>query len=1149
MNNIYLEQLINDFHTDRVTRFFREKSNKFAPKKEDLAEFNDEVFKEGIKLGEIKFDETEEFIVCAFLCENPLSERSGKKAQYEKAKKILNERASDAGIFVFYDKAGNFRFSLVYTNYLGNKRDWSAYKRSTYFVSKNSTNKTFLKRIGDCDFSTIEKINDAFSVEKVTKEFYQEISYWYFWAVQNCVFPKAAEKEDNGRNIAVIRLITRLIFVWFMRERGLVPKGLFIQEEIDKLLQDRKHDSSSYYQAILQNLFFATLSTKKDERVFRRDVRGNKGFNPDYGNQYVYRFQDYFIDPSKIQEHFKDIPFLNGGLFDCLDDPSKDSYYDGFTEIKKNQPIVPNCLFFNGETKVDINVELGTKGQTYHVRGLLNILSIFNFTIDENTSDDQEVALDPELLGRVFENLLASFNPETSSTARKATGSYYTPREIVDYMVDESLKGYLSTHINDIPDFENKIKILFSVNNEENPFDNQQSKRIVNLIESVRIVDPAVGSGAFPIGALNKLVFILRKIDKNNEFWKQAQLDVAENIPDSRLRQETKKRIELFFKEKNENYGRKLFLIQKCIYGVDIQQIAVEIAKLRFFISLLVDEVIDPNKENWGIEPLPNLDFKIMQGNSLISEFLGVKFEIERKQTSGQFSIGYMDEENKLIKEFDRKKIEYQNESDKTAKSKLLKEIEEYLIKIFEISVKQQKAVYFKTLEDIERKFSILPNKKDRDELIARETQKANLRFGFNLEGAEKQLREYTGKMKIRPFFLWQLYFAEVFSDKDGFDIVIGNPPYVSAVQDSKLSSSLRELYRKKYTLLKGSYDLYTVFILLGLDLISNFGIYSWIIPNKFLISDYSSKVKQNLISSGLKSSIDISFLNVFENGVYPIIIFGKLNGNEKFTQYSTKSIIDLTANELIIIDQSCKKYKTFVDFGIKIQSGTTGFQAQSIIKLISDFQVPDSIPFIVSGCVDRYILSNKNVRYMGHLYKNAFIRKGKEIANSKWSFWQNEKIVIAGMTKTIEAFYAEKPLALGVGVYGISGFGGFLPKFLLGVLNSKFLSYFLITEFTNKHLAGGYIAINKSTIEQLPLVEADKIFQDNMARIVDEIISKKGNYPIKEILDLENQIDLLVYELYGLTTEEIKVVEKRVNTNSKDCLIVDLEVFDNDVE
>ncbi len=741
MSQLTLQQMIEEFSLESLTRFFREKNSHFKPVRESLDEYNDETFSKGTKLGEINFSAYEQFILCAFQTGSTLSERSGKKAQYEQARRILKDWQSDAGIFVFYDLAGSFRFSLVYANYQGKKRDWSNFRRFTYFVSPQLTNKTFLQRIGESNFTSLENIKDAFSVEKVTKDFYKEISYWYFWACQKCRFPEGSETEENGRQISVIRLITRLIFVWFMRERGLISKALFDTSAINQILIDTSDLSSSYYKAILQNLFFATLNTRINERQFRSNVRGNKGFNPDFNNQYKYRYQDLFSDPGKIQEYFGDIPFLNGGLFECLDEKENGIYVDGFTETKKNQPVVPNELFFSNEKQANFNSELGTTNKAYKAKGLFEILSTYNFTIDENTVDDLDVALDPELLGRVFENLLASFNPETSSTARKATGSYYTPREIVDYMVDESLKAYFKSHLPEMKDLDEKLSSLFSTSQEKNPFDDRISRRIVELVENVRIVDPAVGSGAFPMGALNKLVFILSKVDNGNMLWKKAQLDAADLIPDTQLRSRVKASIENYFQEKNPDYGRKLFLIQKCIYGVDIQQIAVEIAKLRFFISLLVEERIDKEKENWGIEPLPNLDFKIMQGNSLISDFLGISFEFNTEKPGNLTLDLFENPMDQMIKNLENKKNIYQSESDRERKSKLRFEIEEVLIDIFENLIKEQKADYFSELRSIERKYAQLPNKDSRDVGISTEKQKLKEKMNFDFDFVESQLR------------------------------------------------------------------------------------------------------------------------------------------------------------------------------------------------------------------------------------------------------------------------------------------------------------------------------------------------------------------------------------------------------------------------
>jgi adenine-specific DNA-methyltransferase len=378
MSREILQDIISDFLLDKFILFFRKKNRSFAPRTEDLSQYNDDNFRNGIKLGEIKFAQDEKMLICAFEVTQPLSERSGKKAQYKQGKRILKDTNSDAGIFIFYEK-GNFRFSLIYPEYVGTKRQWSYFKRFTYFVSPKLTNKTFLQQIGDGDFSSLEKIKDAFSVEKVTKAFYTDIANWYFWAVKNTEFPKDAEKEESGRNITVIRMITRLIFIWFMKERGLIRQNLFNYKNISTLLKDLSPKNTTYYKAILQNLFFATLNTKIKDRKFRFG-KSFQGRNKDYMDHGIYRYEEYFKNKEDMLEIFKDIPFLNGGLFDCLDRPITENNknievrIDGFTD-KEVGLKVPNFLFFSDEISVDLNKDYGTKNKKYKVRGLVDILS------------------------------------------------------------------------------------------------------------------------------------------------------------------------------------------------------------------------------------------------------------------------------------------------------------------------------------------------------------------------------------------------------------------------------------------------------------------------------------------------------------------------------------------------------------------------------------------------------------------------------------------------------------------------------------------------------------------------------------------------------------------------------------------------------
>lgn len=866
-----LTNLINNFSPKNLTAFFRAKRlRNFSEQHEKLSHLSRDSFSNVERIGFLKFSEVEGLIVYTIKVEKDLTERSGKKAQFDLGKEILKQDDNlYDGIFAFYDANGNFRLSLIYANYYGTRRKLFSFRRFTYYVSPALTNKTFIFRMGEGDFTTLDNIKETFSVEKVTKDFYKEISYWYFWACQKCQFPEAAERDANGRQESVIRMITRLIFIWFMREKGLVPNKLFEKDFAQRALTDLDNDSSTYYLAILQNLFFATLNTPNHERKFRSEVRVNKGYNPDFNNQYVYRYHSLFKQPEEMESYFQNIPFLNGGLFDCLDDKELGYYLDGFTEsAKKNRPIVPNELFFSSEIRADFNSELGTTKKRYSVEGLFTILSRYNFTIDENTVDDKEIALDPEMLGRVFENLLASFNPETSSTARKATGSYYTPREIVDYMVDESLTTYLRQALSGMSELEQKLDWLFSDVVEDNPFTKSEVLQIIKAVENVRIVDPAVGSGAFPMGALHRMVSILSRLDPASQLWQQAQLDATESIPDPQIREQVQDSIRNYFLEKNPDYGRKLFLIQKCIYGVDIQPIAVEIAKLRFFISLLVEETVEKDKPNWGIEPLPNLDFKIMQGNSLISVVHGIDFSPNAKMVKKEEELfSGQDERSSLIKLFQSKKEVYQSESDHKRKHELQAEIDQLLIDLAKSDTLAQQADYARELARIDRKYEVMPASKEREDAIKAEKQKVSVRMGIDLQAIEDQMRQRSKKQRKRDFFPWSLYFAEVFSEKDGFDIVLGNPPYIGEKGNRGLFAGVKTANLKLHYM--GKMDFFYFFFHLALDLCRSHGSISFITTNYYLTATGACNLRKDFKHrSVVERIINFNELKIFESAL-----------------------------------------------------------------------------------------------------------------------------------------------------------------------------------------------------------------------------------------------------------------------------------------
>ncbi|MDR2444924.1 MAG: hypothetical protein LBD44_03185, partial [Spirochaetaceae bacterium] len=569
-------------------------------------------------------------------------------------RKSLDAYQSAIVIFHYENSQGLWRFSFI--NKGGSAKDATPAKRYSYLCGKGYSCRTAADNLEKLaaipGAKNLEDVTAVFSIEALTKEFFTRLFKWYdTWAVhivrfplgsgKNAHLPKTlddAVKKENRQHL--IRLITRLIFVWFLRRKeNLMPSWIFDAQELKKLLHnfdEHSAKSGSYYNAILQNLFFATLNCEINEREFFDGEDGHDG----YGIKSKYR--DHIDKPMIKISHeefikkFEAIPFLNGGLFECLDRREKhkeQKYKDGFSRESKRAAFVPNCLFFGGGTH----------------EGLIDIFSQYNFTIEENTPQDIEIALDPELLGKVFENLLGTYNEETSATARKESGSFYTPREIVEYMVDASLKEYLKERLSseggkppsslgDPPSepeesssTEKKLDALFSYNEEGHSFSADEVSLLIQAIHECKILDPACGSGAFPMGILNKLTFILGRLDPENKQWKELQrkkaiadTEDAFTIGDKKQREDRLKEISDVFEFNSGNYGRKLYLIENCVYGVDIQPIAIQISKLRFFISLIVDQKTGGTIDNnYNVLPLPNLETKFVAANTLI----GIKRE------------------------------------------------------------------------------------------------------------------------------------------------------------------------------------------------------------------------------------------------------------------------------------------------------------------------------------------------------------------------------------------------------------------------------------------------------------------------------------------------------------------------------------------
>ncbi|MGC8887265.1 MAG: Eco57I restriction-modification methylase domain-containing protein [Verrucomicrobiia bacterium] len=890
MSRDILQDIINDFQIDKFTHFFRSRINKFYNLNEIL-DYKDDNFENGKKLGGIDFEDGN-IVVCAFQVNKELSERSGKKAQYELGKKILKENRNDAGIFIFYDKSGNFRFSLIYVNYLGRRREWSSFRRFTYYVSKYQTNKTFLQRIGDGDLSSLENIKNAFSVEPLQEEFYKEIQTWFFGVLDKVYFP---DNQKERIPLHIIRLLSRLIFIWFIKQNGLIPENIFDEKELKKIVKDFyiSKESYNYYNAILQNLFFATLN----QPVNQRDWAYNNGFlknKNNYGIKTFYRYEDKFlISPDKVKEIFSQVPFINGGLFDCLDkDDIGGEVIDGFSRNGKKQARIPDYVFFANSFSVDIkNYEIYAN----NARGLIKILKNYNFTNDEATPIDQEIALDPELLGKIFENLLAAYNPDTGETARKATGSYYTPREIVDYMVHQSLLEYFKIQFPQIP--EEKLDLILSYKDEALNLSEDEKEKIVNCISKIKIIDPACGSGAFLIGALNKLVYVLNKIDSNNNYWKNLQIkkiineikQVAQNVDNnekSRLLDEIK---EIFDENlRYPDYARKLYLIENCIYGVDIQEIAVQLSKLRFFISLIIDQKVDKSKENLGIIPLPNLDIKYIAGNTLIG--------LERLDGVNKLLIGDERIRNKLdaIKEKYHSYFRTRTRKEKINLQNNIKKLQSELASIVSNTLKEKE---IQQLEEYEKN---IKNIKEEIEKIKREPEQITIVEEKNLFGEvihnridhkaekirekEKTLKEYEREKnklqefisgdelekiakKIAAFNPFDQNYSHgwfdpewMFGVEGGFDIVIANPPYIST---KGISEMYKEVLEQQFGFAD---DFYNHFYFKGMQLLKEKGILAFISSKTFWTIQTKKNLRELLLKNKLLQLVDTA--NPFESAM-----------------------------------------------------------------------------------------------------------------------------------------------------------------------------------------------------------------------------------------------------------------------------------------
>src|SRR3989338_8584439 len=1073
MPRIKLEEIIKSFEIKEFSQFFRLKTRaegNFRLSNERLSQYDDADFFDFVKLGQIEFSESQRLLVASAKVGRDLSERSGKKAQYEKAKRILRELSVySAGIFIFYDDGGNFRFSLVYPEAVGTKREWSNFRRFTYFVSRELTNKTFLQRVGDGNFSTLEKIKDAFSVEKVTKEFYLEYRKLFDSLMEdlskNHTFLNEASKNYiNTENFAK-KLLGQIVFLYFIQKKGWigVPAGKKWGEGdknfMGNIYKEAITKKANFYNDYLEKLFYNALNNAHRDSA-------DPSFSKDFGSR---------------------IPFLNGGLFEAE--------YDW----KNSLMYLDNKIF----------------------QSIFDVFERYNFTVEEESPDDKEIAVDPEMLGKVFENLL----PEN---LRKGKGTYYTPREIVYYMCRESLVNYLVSNHSNITE-ENIRNYIFYSESFENfkkkkgeSFTPGQWKELDDLLANIKVCDPACGSGAFLVGMLNMLV-------KLRIF--------LQTTPDSHL-----------IPQKKE-YELKREIIQNCIYGVDIDPGAIEIAKLRLWLALVVDYDLE------DIEPLPNLDYRLMCGNSLLEEFEGIKFYNGEKET--QASLLVDQEKDKKIEALRKKVREYFSIHDDKEKLKKRKEIND--IKDWLIGTALQK-----------RYRDLASQKKEAESRANMLDEKSRKQYlsGFSKwlgssSNIQKALESLHNPKKEKPFFIWKLEFIDVFEEKGGFDVMIANPPYGADI-DKDI-----ELYRKAYfEVVKNYADIYKMFFYLGLKILGRGGVETFITPNTYLAQPRYKDLRFYLLKFNIKKIINLGE-NVFEGVVVPtcitfvnnlpptsnylffdVSVDGKYSGDfnnlnflkvdlNQVHQNSDRSLLQsfvLKENELVL-----DKILDVRDAGIQYHRSGIGLKNKGGNDLYDRIFSPDknsfekSRPVWYGKLINEYYISDKTDEYFNLGFKSV-LKENEAVSFSIEAFDKKDKILWRQTAPFIIAALDNRGLwfrnTIQCGWLRNEFNGKIDLRFILALLNSSYLRY-LYQKIVNESSARAFPQVKITHVKKLPIRIVKISEQKPFIDLVDTIlpIIKGGDYlenstKQAKVRDYEKQIDQLVYKLYTLTSEEIKVVE-----------------------
>jgi len=1027
--------------------------------------------------------------------------------------------AKDAALVAFYTKgSSNWRLSLVKMDYSLAKSkkgklkaitELTPARRFSFSVGSDENTHTAQRRLKDVlkidDYPpALTDLEDAFSVEVVTKDFFGKYKILFLntkEALDRIVARDAKIKADFAKkNIDTVdfakKLLGQIVFLYFLQKKGWfgverdADWGTGPKDFLRRLFEKKLSDYDNFFNDILEPLFYEALAIERPDDFYSK-------FNCK-------------------------IPFLNGGLFDPLGN------YDWIhTDIR-----LPDELFSN-----DRKTKEGDVGD-----GILDVFDRYNFTVKEDEPLEREVAVDPEMLGKVFENLLEVKD-------RKSKGTYYTPREIVHYMCQESLVNYLVTELKGKvkrDDIETLIRLGETAVEHDSrvvahgketlsyQFKLPQSIRknaslIDESLESIKVCDPAVGSGAFLVGMMTEII--------------RARNTLSSYLP----------------KNDRSIYAFKRHAIQNCLYGVDIDPGAVEIAKLRLWLSLIVDE-----QDIKQIKPLPNLDYKIMQGNSLLEEYEGIKLFDEGIVSTSPFdNTEQIEEVKEKLSELQREffKLHSAGELKGSKKQRIeaeLKRQNDLLNKLTKTKkVKPDNGSLFDQFSQAKKKADEL--KKLHQEFFEAAHKKEKDRLKKEIETLEWDLIETTlreqnklsllpeierfKKANIKPFFLWKLNFSEVFEKNGGFDVVIANPPYVTT-KYGKINEALKQVYLKNFYSAYDKIDLYILFIEQGIRISKKHGVTTMITPWNFLKNFYSFKIRKYI----LDNCKIISFLklapNVFESVIVDNIVFilekhpnakdHKIlfddlfdKSKQKFVNQSEYRENDKFVFSMPVDDESKAILKKMKDGSVRLGSialNYIGIMTGDQKSMIADSPIfKNSKPVLSGKEVDKWLYKDKG--------KFVNFDKSKIHSNDNEEVYLSErKILLRKTGRELVACLDENQFYTIQSLYNIViKDSHYREEYILALLNSRLFTFIYNKFFITNPEVFPYI--KRRHLDQLPVKKLSRKKQKPFIEIVKKITllanSNQNNQSNKkEIRQYERKIDQLVYKLYGLTPEEIEVVE-----------------------